>query len=550
MTPAEEGSPNSPLIILAEAPHRSELRLGRPLIGPSGEVFKDCLHSAGLARGECYILNVWPFMIEKDKKGNFFAPDGTRVWGSKTGFTEAGLAAAQPTLERIRRSGATTILTFGQQACALATGKIDKIMKWRGSILEGLDRVGYKKVVPTIHPAATLHGTYLWRYNIIADMRRAAAESRSAELHLPERDLMVRPTLASTLEFMRICARERRFATDLEVINNQVSCFSLCYDPRVTLTVPFMDEGGGHYWSLEDEQRIWQAYAQLMEDPRITKVNQNLIGFDAPFLATQNAIYTAGPMQDCMIAQSILYPEFPMGLDYIASIHTREPYYKDEGKMWKVKDFRKWDFRTFWRYCGKDAAVALEAWDALAVEMTERGYWPTYRMTADLAQPLMYMTVRGVRVDRARLAETNERVGVELAKLKARLAEIADINPLSPPQCMKYFYETKGITPYLNKDGKPTSDDKAMSRIYRRFNLPEAKLVQEVRAMHKLKNTYLEVAFDADGRLRCSWNPRGTWTGRLSSSQTVFGTGMNLQNLAPEFKGFIVADPDEELGDD
>jgi hypothetical protein len=49
------------------------------------------------------------------------------------------------------------------------------------------------------------------------------------------------------------------------------------------------------------------------------------------------------------------------------------------------------------------------------------------------------------------------------------------------------------------------------------------------------------VAFDADGRLRCSWNPRGTKFGRLSSSQTIFGTGMNLQNLSPKFKGFIVA---------
>lgn len=543
MSPAEEGSPDSRLLVLAEAPGRSEMRLGRPLIGPSGDVFKDCLHSAGLARGDCYILNVWPFEVQKDKKGNFFDPAGRMLWDGrkgKAGFTDAGLHFAEQTLARIRGSGAKTILTFGQQACALATGKTTKVGKWRGSILEGLDRVGGRRVVPTYHPAATLHGTYLWRYALIADMRRAAQH----ELQPPQRDLMIRPTFAAVREFMQVCGREQRFATDLEVVNNQVSCFSLCYDPRVTMTVPFMDEGGGHYWTPEQELMIWQMYAAMMEDPRITKVNQNIVGFDAPFLAMQNRIYTSGPLQDCMIAQSIMYPEFPMGLDYIASVHTLEPYYKDEGKIWKIKDTRKWDYPTFWRYCGKDAAVALEAWDALAVEMTQRGYWPTYRLTESLAQPLMYMTVRGLRVAQERLAETHKAVAAKLATQKEQLAAITDINPHSPVQVMRYFYETKGLAPYLNKDGKPTSDDKAMSRIYRRYNLPEAKLIQEIRATQKLKNTYLEVALDPDGRLRCSWNPRGTWTGRLSSGQTIFGTGMNLQNLAPEFKGFIVADED------
>src|SRR5690606_11604294 len=45
------------------------------------------------------------------------------------------------------------------------------------------------------------------------------------------------------------------------------------------------------------------------------------------------------------------------------------------------------------------------------------------------------------------------------------------------------------------------------------------------------------------GRMRCSYNPRGTKFGRLSSSKTIFGTGTNFQNLPQEFKKFLVADP-------
>ena len=74
--------------------------------------------------------------------------------------------------------------------------------------------------------------------------------------------------------------------------------------------------------------------------------------------------------------------------------------------------------------------------------------------------------------------------------------------------------------------------------------VPEAKLVQELRALEKLHGTYLEVGIDKDDRIRSSWNPRGTKFGRFSSSKTIFGSGMNLQNLHPEFKEFLVSDND------
>ncbi len=52
----------------------------------------------------------------------------------------------------------------------------------------------------------------------------------------------------------------------------------------------------------------------------------------------------------------------------------------------------------------------------------------------------------------------------------------------------------------------------------------------------------MDIEFDQDGRMRCSYNPRGSKFGRLSSSKTIFGTGTNQQNLPQEFKKFLVAD--------
>jgi DNA polymerase I-like protein with 3'-5' exonuclease and polymerase domains len=165
-------------------------------------------------------------------------------------------------------------------------------------------------------------------------------------------------------------------------------------------------------------------------------------------------------------------------------------------------------------------------------------------MTTRLAEPLLYLAAQGLPVNQDNLVEAKRRVAADLEAKQEKLKQVAEwpFNPFSPKDCQKYFYKTKRIEPYTGQRGRPTTDDKALARIYRRYNLPEAKLVQEIRALHKLKATYIEVMLDPDGRLRCSWNSRGTWTGRLSSSQTIFGTGLNLQNLHPAFKSFIVAE--------
>lgn len=548
-TPFEEGDRNSKILYLAEAPSFVEMKLGRPLVGPSGEVFNDCLHASGLTRRDGYILNIWPYQVWKSKFGNremfypYHSPRGPNdlLWSTGRGFTEYGLKEARLCLDKISKSSANLILAMGQQATDLATGKSTKIMRWRGSILEGHPRVGTKKVIPTPHPASTIHGTYLWRYLIINDMKRAKAEKEYKDLRLPNRNLLIDPTYSDIMEYFDVCEKAGRVATDLEVINHQLSCYCLVHDPMEAMVIPLGDETGKSLWSLEDEISIMVRYAQLMGNEEVEKVNQNIIGFDSVFLLLQNSIFTRGFLGDPMIAQHIMYPEFNKGLDFIASIHTREPYYKEEGKMWKTMEG---GLDQFLRYNGKDGCVALEAWNVLEAEMTAGGFWDSYHIHEREKLWLWYISLRGFRADKVKLAATKARVEKELAEKVEGLKAIAewDFNPNSPKQCQKYFYGTKGLAPYKGKTGGITTDDTAMSRILRRYGLKEAKFVQEIRALRKLLSTYLEVAFDPDGRLRCSYNPRGTWTGRASSSETIFGRGLNMMNLDPKFKDFLIAD--------
>lgn len=202
---------------------------------------------------------------------------------------------------------------------------------------------------------------------------------------------------------------------------------------------------------------------------------------------------------------------------------------------------------NFLRYSALDAACTLEAHNCFW-EQLDPVFRPAYDMTVNIFPVLMFMQTRGIKVNRDALAETKKDVLASAAEKQEELNKLCgrELNVNSTKQCQEYFYGELGIPPYRNKAGNPTVDDLALARLVRgtvaRPGLRQAKLVQEIRGLQKLYGTYLNLEFDADDRLRCSYNPRGTKFGRLSSSKTIFGTGTNFQNLPQEFKKFLVAD--------
>jgi len=203
--------------------------------------------------------------------------------------------------------------------------------------------------------------------------------------------------------------------------------------------------------------------------------------------------------------------------------------------------------RDFLEYSALDSACTLEIhnafWDDLSPTFSR-----AYEMTLRIFPVLMFMQTRGIKVSKELLEETKADVIRTAAERQRELDALIGrpLNVSSPKQCQEYFYGELGITPYRNGEGRPTVDDLALQRLVRgtvaRPGLRQAKLVQDIRGLQKLYGTYLDLQFDGDGRLRCSFNPRGTKFGRLSSSKTIFDTGTNFQNLPQEFKKFLVPD--------
>lgn len=206
-------------------------------------------------------------------------------------------------------------------------------------------------------------------------------------------------------------------------------------------------------------------------------------------------------------------------------------------------------------YSCLDGMYTWKVWEDVEPELNtplKLGYGPgsktlsyvdSYRQTMDLYGPTIFMATHGLLVNTERLAIEKQRALDAIASKQEELDQITGgkLNPMSPKSCQQYFYIEKGLQPYTN-DGKITTDDTALSRIARK-GYREATLCQAIRGYNKLHSNYLDVKLDTDGRIRCSWNLRGTKEGRLSSSKTIFGVGLNFQNLDPQFKSFIVAEP-------
>lgn len=519
---------------VGEAPAREEMFKNRPFVGRAGQVLNEILHNADVLRTEISISNFSTHPLTDNEKKELLGPRG---------LTPKGRAYAEGLRERLKNHQANVFVPLGNLALAALTdtyGPKRGITRLRGSILSSSLLPG-KKVIPTIHPAATLpgRGPYTQRYTIANDFRKIKRHSKFPELRLPQRDLMIHPKLYEVKDMIEACRREGRFGSDIETLNFHVSCLSLAPTPNMSMCIPFY----GDPWTLEEECYIWRELASLFGDRDVEKIWQFGTSFDIPFLMLVNKILFRGAQHDIGVAHRILHPDFPASLEFLTSVYTDEPYYKDDRKLWSAPSK---DLDTFYRYNCKDSAVLPEIHDEIYPEiLADEALTNTLNMTMANLEPCLYMMLRGDKVDEEKLSKTKTSIDEDLKVKEQELKDVAEIefNPNSPKQCIKYFYGIKNLRPYISrKTGRPTCDDTALARICRRDKIPEAKLVQEIRSLLKLRSTYLELRLDLDKRLRCVYDIRGTVSGRLSSRKTPIDTGLNKQNLDPRFKPFIVVD--------
>lgn len=521
-----EGTHIQEVIICGEQPGAHEVALKKPFQGPSGKLLKQCLAFADIPLTSCYFTNVLKD-LDSPLEDYCTVPRSRRQ-------SPQWVGRGQEYVELLRKEvlelPASLVIAVGNVALAALTGRWG-ITKWRGSLLPCLFD-STKWVVPVLHPASILRGSTENKYLLVTDLKKAMEYKRAGFKLLP-RNILTKPPFQACLGFLQDCYERgmegNPITFDIEIKNLELNCISFCYEPNLAMSIPFVGPGGD-IWNPEQERDLMKAIARILTAKGIRKLGQNLI-FDTHFLLRKYGIRTQN-LDDSMIAQHTLFPQLAKGLDMITSLWTDQPYYKDEGKEW----FRGGStYDKLWVYNGLDSSTVCEAFPKLTKALSDIGNLKAYERQLSIVQPCCYMMERGIRVDAQAIERDRVHMLAEARAKREQLEQLASgLNCQSPKQLQDYFYGKLKIAPMKNKQHKISVDADALKRIARRpgeRGSKEAKLILEIKKLEKLSSTYLaDTKFDKDGRIRCSYNPAGTTFSRLSSSQSIFGTGMNMQN--------------------
>jgi len=521
-----EGPKRCLMALIGEAPGAEEERMGRPFIGTAGALLNQKLHLCGIARQECYVTN----LVKVRPPDNDFSI----YWQGKTPKREL-LEWRDSLLQELSTLDTNIIVPLGNNALWALTGHT-QIGKWRGSLLS-TDLNGRKmKVLPTYHPAAVLRE---WTLGTVMqfDFMKAKKEAEFPRLQIPKRILHIEPTYSDVIGIYNTLKDVAEISFDIETSPSGIECISLSHKSDWAISIPTTT----FYWkSMTQLKSILDGLCFLMQNKSI-KVGQN-ITFDIQYLLRYFAILPSKPWFDTMISQHSCYSELPKSLAFLASVYTNEPYYKDDLKIWRSDMSNN---KKLWEYNARDAAVTLEIKHELDQEMDELGTRPTFNFAMELLEPLLFMMMKGISVDHDAIKLHREQYKEKVEGLEATFKEkFGDVNPRSSKQMMELAYKTLALNPVMKK-GRPTADKKAIEKLA--IKSPDIAIAADIRSEKTIVSNYLGMSLDIDGRLHCSFNSTGTETRRLSSSESVFGSGRNLQNLPKKIRNIIVSDPGKTL---
>lgn len=317
------GSKQSKIAIVGDYTDGFDIKAMRPFSGPGGTILENCLHNAGLIRGECYLTNL---IKERTDKVEYFYSK------TKHTFTDRGLEYVQMLAEELAEVDANVIVAAGEMAFA-ALCELDRLTMYRGYVFESTLLPG-RKVIPIHSPRGAIRGMYTHRYLIATDLKKVKYESSFPELRRPERQLVYEYTcVEEALEWLRYFEDQPQVGFDIEVLQYEVSCISMASTPDLACVFPTDTR-----WNLDEAVLIWRGIQAVLGNPKSTKIVQNSM-FDVPFLLTRNGVVIRGPLHDTMVGHSIVYPELQKGLGFLGSIYCgSQEYWKDTVKFKNIKD--------------------------------------------------------------------------------------------------------------------------------------------------------------------------------------------------------------------
>lgn len=517
------GSLAAKLMIIGEAPGKYEDEQGIPFVGPTGQMLNDWLFKAGINRSDVYITNVVKYRppLNDLKKLHLIGVDigqqMQELWDNEINVLKPNCILA--------------VGDLALQACCDVGG----ILNYRGSILKSRD--GHTKVVPTIHPAALFNRTvgenddkeqkgglsWTWTKIIEADIFRAVEESLTKDLILPDRTLSIAHSSLELHRFFREYEKLDLAASDIESINCVPVCIGFAFSKHHAISVPLLrsigtnkltdmgDNEMDECWRIIDTQL--RRLKLIGHNFKYDEFKLSLIGFETPH------VYS-----DTLIKTRVLFPELPdKSLHTVSSIWTREPFYKDDGKEFKLG---KSKIDQLLIYNGRDCAVEFEVDEAQEVDllaMAERYKVPLKEYYYDymMKKHKLYLKLEttGKLVDTARQKELKIKYTAMQESVHERLTAAIgqDVNVKSYPQVFELLYK---IMKFKMRKRDPTSEDTIVSLLGSCKDKVKKEILNDVleeRRIRDQKSRQISFSPDYDGRCKSAYNISATETCRSST---------------------------------
>jgi len=433
-------------------------------------------------------------------------------------------------LEELKFIAPNVVVPLGTLACKTLTQRNVAITSMRGSVLP-LRLDWQQQIKHPVKVIPTLGAKYIWENSRIKavltlDAQRIIENSQNADPIKDPTNIWICKTGDAFLKFVhRYYDKSEWLFFDIEMFFGFPSCISFYFDDwNEAISVPLFDP------SIDTANMAMLVFeiSRLLASP-IKKCNQN-IKYD--WIRLERFGFPVNNVcGDTQLAASLIYPEFRKSLEFLTSLYTDVPYYKDEGADYDPKH------KKLFEYNAKDSLVDGKIHKAQLEELEEQNLQKFYesRMIPWL-NIYKELEVRGIRVDTKQLDHLKNKYRTLQNNLTMEIREKVgekDFNPGSPMQVGIVVYEELKfpIRRKSNESGRKSyqTGEEILEDLWinhtadNKYGEEGSELLKQFIAWRKIDRVlqYLDAVLYPDGCMRTSYNLGGTKTGRTSTGKLL-----------------------------
>lgn len=529
------------MLVVAEAPGATEVDKGATLIGASGKELRRALGDGGIGVARVGFTNAILCQPPEDLK--------TYLQKVRRQKLPSPIDCCRDRLQAELRRSRFAILMGG--ASLEAAGVKRSIMKMRGTPLQ---LPNGPPAVPILHAAFVLRDDgRVMRPVFRADVAKAVRISRGGDTWRDPPYFVTR-SAAETANFLAVQRPFVAVDTETDGIDPWVCGLRRIGigDQNGVLIYSPLSVKGCAMARPDEVQAQTRVFAEYFGRGSTQMVFHNYYGFDSVVLNHWGMPVRDESVFDTLVGHQIgPTSELPHRLDFLGSMYTDAPFWKDDVKHSNVPDDNVLD-----KYLSYDVGVTALSAAYVAANLRNSGQQHIYDTDVSMWRTGRSMSALGIRIDREKQLEFAREYQDKSDKLTAEFVREAGraVNPNSPVQVRRMLYHDLGLPilgEHLTGAGDPSTDEPTLLELLGRGLDTRAETIIHallgVREAEKMLGTNTGRIVEgklvegpplhADGRLRTTWRP-GKTTGRWGSSSPV-----NCQNIPKKIRAMYRPQP-------